>query len=183
MEYYSYQPLQGPRSIRLLSITRESLDLDSVPLHGSLTELNLDNQPDYEALSYCWGNVDLNVPFVCNRRVLYITRNCNEALRRLLRGKWRRSIWVDSICINQYDLLEKNHQVQMMGDIYRYASAIRVWLGPQTEHSDTALSSLKSLTIAYALAIAPGPLRESRQRNFDRKVREMAGQTKCTTTY
>ena len=42
-------------------------------------------------------------------------------------------VWVDAICINQNDIVERNQQVQIMGDIYRAASRVRVWLGHGTD--------------------------------------------------
>ena len=38
-------------------------------------------------------------------------------------------MWVDAICINQGDGVEKNGQVQRMGEIYRRARRTVVWLG------------------------------------------------------
>jgi hypothetical protein len=38
--------------------------------------------------------------------------------------------WVDAICINQEDVLERDRQVSQMGTIYRDADCVHVWLGP-----------------------------------------------------
>jgi hypothetical protein len=38
-------------------------------------------------------------------------------------------LWTDAICINQQDLDERGHQVQLMGSIYRNAHMVIVWLG------------------------------------------------------
>jgi hypothetical protein len=38
-------------------------------------------------------------------------------------------IWVDQICIDQETVLERNHQVTMMAEIYHTASEVMVWLG------------------------------------------------------
>jgi hypothetical protein len=40
-----------------------------------------------------------------------------------------RVLWVDAICINQEDVLERNSQVALMGDIFKRATLVRVWLG------------------------------------------------------
>src|SRR6201999_2476979 len=42
-------------------------------------------------------------------------------------------LWVDYLCINQPNVAEKNHQVALMGQIYREASRVIVWLGPSRE--------------------------------------------------
>jgi hypothetical protein len=38
-------------------------------------------------------------------------------------------IWIDQLCIDQESALEKNHQVGLMQEIYRGASATFMWLG------------------------------------------------------
>ena len=47
---------------------------------------------------------------------------------------WQKSawiwLWVDQICIDQSSNKERNHQVAMMGDIYRRATETYMWLGP-----------------------------------------------------
>lgn len=70
-------------------------------LRGSIVEASLDNVPDYFALSYTWGNSALTDKIYIDGRELGITQNCADAMRRMLKGKLKRMIWVDSICINQ----------------------------------------------------------------------------------
>lgn len=41
-------------------------------------------------------------------------------------------LWIDAVCINQSDLVEKAQQVDVMGSIYTAASRTIIWLGPQT---------------------------------------------------
>ena len=44
---------------------------------------------------------------------------------------YSRLLWVDSICINQTDNDEKNHQVRIMGRIFNSACMVVIWLGEQ----------------------------------------------------
>lgn len=44
-------------------------------------------------------------------------------------------LWTDSICIEQDNVLEKNHQLQQMGQIYFQASRVLIWLGQATQVS------------------------------------------------
>jgi hypothetical protein len=39
-------------------------------------------------------------------------------------------MWVDAVCIDQYDTQERNHQVKQMRNIYEHATNVLVWLGP-----------------------------------------------------
>lgn len=38
-------------------------------------------------------------------------------------------LWVDAICINQADVVERNSQVKLMGDLYSNATRVIIWLG------------------------------------------------------
>ena len=46
---------------------------------------------------------------------------------------------MDAVCINQADLDERAHQVQMMREIYSHATRALVWLGPGDEGSDRVM--------------------------------------------
>ena len=68
-----------------------------------------------------------------------------EALRAkdmLIDGKWW---WIDSICIDQSNLQERAHQVQLMQLIYRQAEQVIVWLGKPSNDSDLAIDFIKIL--------------------------------------
>ncbi|MCJ1268791.1 hypothetical protein MMC22_008679 [Lobaria immixta] len=48
-------------------------------------------------------------------------------------------IWIDAICINQQDPIERGAQVSIMGDVYRAAHSVVVWLGPHDKQADEAI--------------------------------------------
>lgn len=58
-----------------------------------------------------------------------ITRNLDDALRKLRLKKESRYLWVDAICINQEDVHERGHQVRLMRAIYKNAKATLIWIG------------------------------------------------------
>ena len=65
----------------------------------------------YEALSYAWGSKDSQKPVwikccASGRKVL-VTCNLDVALRHLRYLDQPRYLWVDSICIDQSDKVEK----------------------------------------------------------------------------
>ena len=101
----TYTPLTDPRSFRILRLRLQFMKAtagwQNLALHGSIIEASLDNVPDYFALSYTWGDPSLSDRICIDGRMLGITQNCADALRRMLKGKLKRMIWVDSICINQ----------------------------------------------------------------------------------
>ena len=90
-----------------------------------------DTKP-YEALSYVWGDMRIRErDMVCNGRPIKITANLWAALRQIW-AKWpEKKLWVDAVCINQEDTAERNGQVMMMGDIYKTAQCVIVWIGSE----------------------------------------------------
>jgi len=59
-----------------------------------------------------------------------ITRNLATALPYLGLEDRERRIWIDAICVNQRDLVERSSQVKLMANIYKQADQVIVWLGP-----------------------------------------------------
>ncbi len=109
--------------------------------------------PSYEALSYVWGS-KAEPSFVAVRRNsrrspghLSVTQNLAEALRYLRKEKEDRVLWVDAICINQNDLAERGVQVGRMGEIYRNATQVDVWLGPEGDGSEVAVDLVRSIIV------------------------------------
>ncbi|KAK3998087.1 heterokaryon incompatibility protein 6, OR allele [Cladorrhinum sp. PSN332] len=54
-------------------------------------------------------------------------------------------LWIDQICINQGDRIEKAHQVSLMGRIYSTASEVLVWLGPAENNSDAVMQAWRTV--------------------------------------
>ena len=173
---FEYQPLSSSRSFRILHLRRELSDggggsYRSLPLYGSLLEASFADPPKYFALSYCWGDPTLSDKINIDGRVLHITASCGSALRRMLRGKMERFLWVDSICINQATsseaLTERGHQVSVMDEIYRGAEQVNVYLGEGDKASDAAFEALKSLIAPYLGAKLPGPEQEASRKKYE----------------
>jgi len=87
----------------------------------------------YEAISYVWGESTNKVRIECNGEPLNITRNLAAALTRFRLPDRARALWADALCINQGNVPEKESQVEMMGDIYRHAKTVLIWLGWENE--------------------------------------------------
>lgn len=91
--------------------------------------VSLESKPDYETLSYVWGDPVLSNEIISNGSVIRITKNLHTALSYLRSPDVPRVIWADGICINQSDLDERSCQVRIMDDIYRQARGVQIWLG------------------------------------------------------
>ncbi|GAB1310353.1 Ubiquitin-like protein [Madurella fahalii] len=106
--------------------------------HLTIESYPLDQAPKFSALSYTWGSPPLwHAMIFCNGRHKHITRNLYHALGRIF--GWRDDIylWADGLCINQEDILERNQQVRLMGEIYTRAERTVAYLG-EPLHEDTA---------------------------------------------
>jgi hypothetical protein len=130
------------REIRLLSLHR-GLTLD--PIECSLLVTFMDNPIKYEALSYTWGDPSIITPINLCGWTFQVTVNLKSALQCLRLENDDRLLWVDAICINQKDVLERNNQVGRMDEIYKQAVEVVAWLGTATDETDSAIDALKVL--------------------------------------
>jgi len=125
---YTFSSLASPRSIRLLFLEPTAA---AEELSCTLKEVSIDDGHTYEALSYEWGEQDPTGAsrIVCSGKTITITPNCKAALEFLRQPVDPRALWVDAICIDQTNLVEKSHQIPLMGNIYENASVTIMWLG------------------------------------------------------
>ncbi|OAG36556.1 hypothetical protein AYO21_09213 [Fonsecaea monophora] len=104
--------------------------------------------PDYEGLSYAWGD-PRSVDFVKLNGVLTpITTNLAAALRHLRKPSEARVLWIDALSINQSDNRERAHQVKTMKKIYQNAQATRIWLGLAGPENDLAFDFFIYIALA-----------------------------------
>ena len=139
--HYQYRPLPTPTSIRLLHI-RPYGSRTGAPIVCFLSTHERSLAPPYEALSYVWGAQKPTGTIRCadfnstlpkrgrSRTKRTVRINLYAALQDLRHKTETRVMWIDGLCINQEDLAERSSQVAMMGDIYRSATAVVVYLGP-----------------------------------------------------
>ncbi|KAL8393711.1 hypothetical protein RB595_003449 [Gaeumannomyces hyphopodioides] len=131
---YNYVPLSSPRHTRVLFL-EPSLDF-AAPLCCRISETSLDNLPEsgiasYNALSYSWDAESPSSEVLCDGSALLVTPNCEAAMRRMRGDSKPIELWIDSICINQSAeaVEERNGQVALMGEIYKSARMVAIWLG------------------------------------------------------
>lgn len=98
-------------------------------LTGRLFVASLDQAPNYNAVSYVWGDQSRAFSITLNGRMaLRIGRNLHHALRDLRHIEHPIILWTDAICIQQGSDQEQNHQVQLMAQIYSRAKSVRAWI-------------------------------------------------------
>lgn len=152
-----YKPLRKQHlEIRLLKILVPN-KLDSV-LNCTLEIVHLDRAPKYKALSYAWGNPSMTAEILVNEHPFQTTLNLKAALQNFRDTIPGIRLWVDAICVNQNDLAERGHQVQLMKSIYSRAEEKYVWLGIQSNDSDKAIDFMELLAARYRDCIARAPV-------------------------
>lgn len=106
----------------------------------------LDQAPQFEAISYVWGTLTRNQEIECDGYKLCITANLRDALRCVRWPTESRTLWADSICIDQANAREQGHQVALMGRIYRNAKRVLIHLGSQSHgHEDDAAALISDV--------------------------------------
>ncbi|KAH7407403.1 heterokaryon incompatibility protein-domain-containing protein [Cadophora sp. MPI-SDFR-AT-0126] len=125
------------------------VDLDSAPVYRALSYTwSLDGSPWARAFRQVVASDFFN-PFtrrllsrwgksrgeksrkliLCNSQVMEVQSNLYNALLQLRKSHNSLPFWIDAICINQNDVLERNGQLAIMGDIYSSARQVITWLG------------------------------------------------------
>ena len=84
---------------------------------------------EYEAVSYVWGDLVQGKIIKVDGIEQAVTASLYAALLRLRNSDSKRFLWVDQLCINQWDKKEKTHQVNLMREIYKKCSRCLIWLG------------------------------------------------------
>lgn len=155
---FLYTPLPTPTSIRLLKLNSPG---SGGLLAAKLISADLADHPRYHTLSYTWGNPimpkwsEISPPtyavLLCDGVRHQTTSNLDSALRTILSHRTtmdlmeQQPIWIDAVCIDQADLLERNTQVAMMDRIYSTASLVVSWLGPADEQSNKVIALMQNL--------------------------------------
>jgi hypothetical protein len=124
-----YKALQTNTSFRLLRV------LPSVR-HGAIVRCelhevaSLEAAPNtYLAVSYRWDTSQGKTSkIMMNGAELMVYPKLERILRDLRASYWSKIVWIDQICINQEDPVEKSRQVGMMDDIYGTCNQLRICL-------------------------------------------------------
>lgn len=87
----------------------------------------------YEAVSYVWGNSPERNQILVNDEVFSVTESAYRIIHDRRSRLHERLVWIDQVCINQEDPLEKSIQICMMKSIFSRASLVTAWLGPSQD--------------------------------------------------
>ncbi|KAI7762793.1 hypothetical protein LZL87_008234 [Fusarium oxysporum] len=138
---YPGPPLPSPSHIRLVYLhpgTDEAINCE-------LMTVSINSAPNYEALSYTWGDpcstetISMRMHGSEITQEFSVTSNCFSALKRLRYKDSIRVLWIDALAIDQSNVEERNHQVSLMSRIYSQAASVVVYLGESGDNSDLVI--------------------------------------------
>ncbi len=159
---YQHSKLPSLASIRLVTLLAGPLN---DRLQCEINVVTVQDDLSYEAISYVWGRPEDKASIqVCNEygdRELEIPANLRAALRCFRHPSSTRTLWIDSICINQNDDDERSQQVQLMGKIYRSASTVLIWLRDDSDKGKTA-QACTCMNLLYKASPRVDALRDSK---------------------
>lgn len=162
MASFPYEPLPTACSTRLIRLQKICWENEwEQPVVCHLQTVDLAACPKYYALSYTWGDPrprnehdggEENLAYLhshfsisCDGHQFRVRKNLYEALQHLRRYSDMEYLWVDAICINQADDIERNAQVAIMGKIYASAHAAIVWLGNGDDKTQKAVGLIVTM--------------------------------------
>lgn len=142
-KYSDYQPLRHDgMHIRLLTLQKGASPKN---LQYNLQHAELNHCPRYSAVSYSWGApvpaTALKKIFIHSKAV-WVRPTLYKFLKNVAIQCPSMNMWIDCLCIDQRNTSERNHQISIMGDIYKTAQDVFVWLGPGDDETDYAMEHI-----------------------------------------
>ncbi|KAH7184642.1 heterokaryon incompatibility protein-domain-containing protein [Fusarium flagelliforme] len=165
-----YKPITNPYEIRVLEIKPGigterleaalhycTVEFDHLALNclpkWAISSTDYSKPVFFTALSYTWGPNAFDCSIECDGFVKNITTSLDSAIRQFRHPVDSIMMWIDQICINQDDNIEKAQQIPLMSRIYRLATNTVIWLGEASEGSDSALRLLERIVSCLQFAL------------------------------
>ena len=137
---YTYRDLKKEDEIRIFKVEKTGpqewqYDIE----HTTLTDA-----PPFETVSYVWGpDTRQNIIRLRAGRTIRVNDSLSKALPYLSAECKTGYLWIDQININQSSTHERNHQVKMMGDIYKKGERVIAWLGMAPKPSEKLIALIE----------------------------------------
>ncbi|KAH7089747.1 heterokaryon incompatibility protein-domain-containing protein [Paraphoma chrysanthemicola] len=145
---YRHIPLDSSeRKIRLVKVRSD----DHNNIYCDFTSFDLDQAPPFTTLSYMWGTPPPTRVILAKGRVLNIRKKLYRFLEEFCNGD--EYLWVDQLCIDQDNALERSHQVRLMSSIYTRCSSVIMWLGGHSKKYMQAARDFEATSDIDALAV------------------------------
>ncbi|KAK3331733.1 heterokaryon incompatibility protein-domain-containing protein [Cercophora scortea] len=148
----------GNDAIRLFQLTTSPSGCIQLNLERFfLSPESATSLPPFLATSYVWGTPPTHPAdtpsIILNGTRTPILESAHGLFRAMLMPRNRKVFppattwwWMDCVCINQADIVERSAQVPLMSTIYRLAARTIIWLGEASADSDLAIQFLRVLS-------------------------------------
>jgi hypothetical protein len=145
---YTYQALEKPDEIRIFKVD----EIRPNEWQYDIEHTTLVDAPPFETVSYVWGpDTRRNILCLRGNRTIRINDNLAEALPYLSAKCKTGYLWIDQINIDQSSTQERNHQVKMMGDIYKKGERVIAWLGMARKPSKQLLALIEVVRLSLEM--------------------------------
>ncbi|KAH7398316.1 heterokaryon incompatibility protein-domain-containing protein [Pyrenochaeta sp. MPI-SDFR-AT-0127] len=129
----SHDGLIRCRMVHMTNIPEQSTRTDSED-----SSRGVEAKHKYACVSYTWGKTDGGFKIRINEKTFRVRAN----LFHFFQTAWKKAyfsryFWIDALCIDQSNVIERNHQVQQMGQIFSNAEEVLMWLGRKPELEST----------------------------------------------
>ncbi|KIY03459.1 uncharacterized protein Z520_00150 [Fonsecaea multimorphosa CBS 102226] len=105
-----------------------------------------DAQPEYTATSYVCGDDNRSHHYILmSGSKLGIYKNADGVLRRFRSAANTTYLWIDVVCIDQDNTVEKAREVNLMYKVYEKARRTVIWLGPSDDDAVAAIQYARTL--------------------------------------
>jgi hypothetical protein len=164
--YHAFE--NARKQIRLFSFSHDRYDDLRVEVFDIM------DCPPFAAISYCWGTAEGARPIRLNNHPILKRPSVHNVLQAIFGQKhdgkamtvksdspsaWTEYFWLDALCINQSDVIERGAQVSIMNEIYSRAEHVLVYLGG--DGLNEALSHLRKWYREDKKRSTPTPWSES----------------------
>lgn len=113
--------------------------------------VSLDALPcQYNAVSYLLGSPTKTDKVRCSGQYIDVAASAMSVLRNAASEPSTGYIWIDALCIDQSNNLEKAAQVRLMRDVYVAAKKVVAWLENAGPNSEEAVDFIYTLHIAIS---------------------------------
>ncbi|KAF7854534.1 uncharacterized protein EAF02_011709 [Botrytis sinoallii] len=148
---FIYTILPSPTSIRLLEITSKLWCRTKYSFHV----VELTEAPTFDVVSHSRRDlVPRNNIILCDDKTLRIcgdaknSINIGRKVSSKTSGKMKtRYVWIDSVCINPEDPMDRTAQISMMPKILKKARNVIIGLGKKDVFTSDAVKALKTLSL------------------------------------
>ena len=145
---YQHKPLKSLDHVRVLALqpaSRFEAQLTASIIQYDRKNMHQSPLPIYEAVSYTWGEPVFPCAIIVDDATISTTENVDTMLRYFRKPRKVRYLWIDAICLDQANHLEKSTQIKRMGMIYSAAKRVNIWLGNSDDNTSLVFIYLTSI--------------------------------------